>query len=206
MKKYVLYTDVFGRLGKGRAHDVSTPSVDKICYTDIKDFTFRDYQIKQMNLSHISPIPVRQQRYAKVCIPDEIFDNYEYSIYVDRKHPMAIDFNHLLSCLEPGSDFLITKHKNRDCIYDEGEKCIKVGKDDEKSILKQLDFYKSDGYPVHNGLYATYWLFRRHTERLKELSKLWWAEIKDHSFRDQLSLPYVVWKYDMKMSLNRRIE
>ena len=35
MKKFVLYTAVFGRAGKSRTHDVVTPNVDRICFTDM---------------------------------------------------------------------------------------------------------------------------------------------------------------------------
>lgn len=202
-KKFVLYTAVFGVLGKGRTHDVSNPDVDKICYTDIVNFGFRDYKIKQMDLRHISPMPVRRQRYAKICIPDEIFDNYEYSVYVDRKHPLDVDFNDYVSYLEPGSDFATRQHryKRRICAYEEGKVCLAKYMGDKSEILNQLDFYRSENYPVNNGLYATFIVFRRHTERLKEFSKLWWEQVEKYSYRDQISLPYVAWKFGMKISL-----
>lgn len=203
MKKYVLYTAVFGIFGKGRTHDVSTPNVDKICYTDLKNFTWRDYQVRKINLSHISPLSVRQQRYAKICIPDEIFNNYEYSIYVDLKHPIDVDFDRYASCLEPECDFATRSHryKRRICVYEEGRVCANGGKGDRKQIAKQLDFYRSENYPTNNGLYATFIVFRRHTPRLKEFSKLWWEQIEKFSHRDQISLPYVAWKCGMEISL-----
>ena len=204
MKKYALYTAVYGVPGKKRSHQVFTTGVDKICYTDIKDFTFSDYQIKQMDLSHIAPTSVKRQRYSKICIPDEIFYNYEYSLYADRKYSTNADFDWLLWRLGPDSDFLVSKHKGRDCLYDEGMKCVEAGKGDKESIFKQLDFYKNDGYPINNGLYATGWLFRRHTKKLKEAMSSWWMEVKKYSERDQVSLPYVIWKHDINISLNMR--
>lgn len=216
MKKFALYTARFGTPGRFNFPEVSTSDVDKFCFTDLdiepgigqkiptkphryvkNDF----YQVKKMNLDQFSSVPTRRQRWIKICIPDEIFDNYEYSVYVDCKRPFAVDFELCLNNLGSQSDFLTRQHQNRDCVYDEGAKCIEVGKGIKEVILKQLDFYRGENYPSHNGLYWTAFLFRRHTKELKEFSKRWWAELEKRSFRDQLSLPYVAWKYGVKISL-----
>jgi len=203
MKKFVLYTAVFGQTSNFRIPRLSIPDIDRFCYTDLNikdDF----YQVRKMNLDHL--VAVRRQRFVKICIPDEIFDNYEYSVYVDRKHPIKVDFEYLVSCLRPQSDFATRLHlyKKRNCIYDEGKVCIEKGKGERADILKQLDFYRSEGYPAQNGLYATFILFRRHTKELKEFSKLWWEQIEKYSHRDQISLPYVAWKHDVKISICER--
>jgi len=203
MKKFVLYTAVFGKMGNFRTHELSIPNVDRFCFTDL-DIKSRFYQIKKMNLEPLSSI--MSQRWVKICIPDEIFDNYEYSVYVDLKHPIKIDFNYLVSCLDSQSDFATRLHryKRRICIYNEGKVCIEKGKGNEADILKQLDFYRSEGYPIDNGLYATFIIFRRHTKRTKELSRLWWEQLERYSHRDQISLPYVAWKHGMKISVCKR--
>jgi len=203
MKKFVLYTAVFGETSNSRIPRVSIPDVDRFCFTDLK---IKDsfYQIREMNLGHL--MAVRRQRFVKICIPDEIFDNYEYSVYVDRKHPIKVDFEYLVSCLKPQSDLATRLHlyKERVCVYDEGRVCIEKRKDNKEIISRQLDFYRSENYPAHNGLYATFILFRRHTKELKKFMKLWWEQIEKYSHRDQISLPYVAWKYGMKISLCER--
>jgi len=204
MKKFVLYTAVFGKRGKSRTHKVVTSDVDKFCFTDL-NITSDFYQIKKMNLEPLNSI--MSQRFVKVCIPDEIFDNYEYSVYVDLKHPLDVDFDYYVSCLEPESDFATRLHryKRRICVYEEGKVCIEKRKGNEADILKQLEFYRSENYPVDNGLYATFIVFRRHTKRLKEFSKLWWQQLERYSFRDQISLPYVAWKHNVKISICERV-
>jgi len=198
MKKFVLYTAVFGQIGRFRIPELSIPGIDKFCFTDL-DIENDFYDIKKMNLDHLDPI--RRNRFVKICIPDEIFADYEYSFYMDSKHPTSIDFDWLLACMEPGSDFLVRRHPRRDCVYDEGRKCIEKGKDNREVILSQLNFYRSEKYPTRNGLYAAFWLFRRHAEGMKEFSRLWWKQVEKYSLRDQISLPYVAWKYGMKISL-----
>jgi len=199
MKKFILYTALFGKIGRGvKIPKVSIPGVDRICFTDL-DIENDFYQIKKMNLDPL--ISIRAQRFVKICIPDEIFDNYEYSVYVDCKRESVINFEWLLNFMEPHSDFLTRRHKTRNCVYEEGRVCIEKRRDDEATILKQLDFYRNEGYPLHNGLHYSYILLRRHTRRLEKFSRLWWGQLEKYSHRDQISLPYVAWKHNEVVSI-----
>ena len=204
MKKFVLYTAIFGKMGRGvHTPEISIPDVDRTCFTDLNikhDF----YKIEKMNLDSL--VAVRRQRWIKICIPDEIFDNYEYSVYVDCKRNSVINFEWLLDFMESGSDFVTRQHKTRDCVYDEGQVCIEKRIDDEATILEQLDSYRRERYPVHNGLHYSYILLRRHTKKLKEFSRLWWGQLEKYSFRDQISLPYVAWKHGVKISICARFK
>lgn len=208
MKKFILYTAIFGKMGRGvHTPEVSIPDVDRICFTDLEiesDF----YEIRKMKVdSHIDnkyeieEAMIRRQRFVKICIPDEIFDNYEYSVYVDCKRNSVIDFEWLLSFMEPHSDFLTRRHKTRNCVYEEGRVCIKKERDDKATIRKQLTFYQEEYYPINNGLHYSYILLRRHTRRLKKFSRLWWRQLEQYSHRDQISLPYVAWKHNVIISI-----
>lgn len=214
MKKFALYTARFGKPSRFNFPKISVSDIDKFCFTDLNingdmipishgQFVKNGfYEIKKMKLNHRTSI--RNQRFVKICIPDEIFDNYEYSLYSDCKRPFMFDFDFLLSRMEPQSDFLIRRHQKRTCLYDEAMVCIKKKKDSEEIITKQTDFYRSKNYPRHNGLYVSFWLFRRHTEKMKMFSMLWWMQLEKYSHRDQISLPYVVWKHGMKISVCER--
>ena len=217
MKKFVLYTARFGEPSTFYIPKISISDVDRFCFTDLNiedgchqmipvknGLYFKNdfYQVRKMNLNHL--VSIMRQRFVKTYIPDEIFDNYEYSVYVDCKRKSLIDFEWLLSFMEPGSDFVTRQHKTRDCVYEEGRACIEKGKDDEATILKQLDFYRKENYPVHNGLHYSFILLRRHTKRMKMFSILWWEQLERYSFRDQISLPYVAWKHGMKISICAR--
>ena len=203
MKKFVLYTARFGINGGPQTPKISIPDVDRFCFTDM-NMRNNFYRIKKVRMDH--PTSIRKQRFIKICIPDKIFDNYEYSVYVDGKRRVVIDFEWFLNQMETGSDFVTRKHKRRDCVYDEGRFCIKRQKDNKEIILKQLEFYGKENYPTHNGLAYSFVILRRHTKRMREFSKLWWGQLEKYSFRDQISLPYVAWKHDVKLSLCGRPE
>ena len=147
MKKYIIYTAVFGNGARFRFPQPSV-QVDRICYTDFniaegchqmipvrkgREVKNDYYQVKKMKLDHLTP-PMRN-RFVKIMIPDEIFDYYEYSIYVDCKHPLVVDFEKYESLLNfpPPSDFLARQHPRRGCIYAEGEKCIERRKGNKES-------------------------------------------------------------------------
>lgn len=212
MKKFVIYTARFGEPGRFNFPEVSIKRVDRICYTDLRvlpgcgtsipvrkgKFKLNDfYDMRKIKANQKNSI--MQQRFMKIIIPEEIFNNYEYSAYVDCKRPIRIDFEDCVRQLKDGSDFLTRKHPARDCVYDEARFCI--NKDGTKGsvcdIEKQVDHYKKRGYPEHNGLYLTSWVFRRHTEKVKWLSEFWWDQLVRFSHRDQISLPYVAWKHNM---------
>ncbi|MCK4818750.1 DUF616 domain-containing protein [bacterium] len=223
MKKFAVYTAVFGKPSRFNFPLLSVSDIDKFCYTDfdiesgchqmiptrkgrsvLNDF----YDVKKMRLDYL--VPIRANRFVKICIPDEIFDNYEYSFYSDSKRPIfdkyMIDFDHFIKLMGSSSDILVRRHrdKNRDCVYEEGLYCIEIKKDTETNIMKQLNFYKSENYPEHNGLYEAMWLFRRHTAKLREFSNFWWKQIEKFTHRDQISLPYAAWKCGMKISIYKR--
>lgn len=219
MRKFVIYTAIFGSPGRFEIPEISIPDVDRFCFTDLRvqsgnyqaqlvsqnrDIKTSFYQVKRRKLDHLPA--VMRQRFIKICIPDEIFNNYEYSVYVDCKRPVAVDFEYLLNCLEPSSDIVLRRHGRRSCIYSEGNFCAEKYRKLRRDILRQLDFYSIGKYPRNNGLYRTGLLFRRHTKEMKEFSKLWWEQIKKYSHRDQISFPYVVWKHNMKISLHKRMK
>ncbi len=219
MRKFVIYTAIFGEGGRFNFPEVSIKRVDKLCFTDFKVengchqmLPVRKGRYKKNDFYDVRRIRVDQtasvmrQRFTKIIIPDEIFDNYEYSAYVDCKRPIGIDFERYTELLniEPRSDFLTRKHPKRDCVYSEAIKCIEKKKGNKHDIENQVNFYKGEGYPEHNGLYFTNWLFRRHTQRLKWFSALWWNQLVKYSHRDQISLPYVAWKNGMEIDTCKR--
>ena len=214
MKKIALYAAIFGAPQRFNFPKISSFDVDRICFTDFhiregcnQMMTVRNgrhlfndfYDMRRMRLDHLSAL--RANRFIKICIPDEIFDNYEFSLYSDCKRPFTFDFEQMLNCLEPDSDILLRKHRSkRNCAYEEGLYCIEIKKDTEQNIMKQLNFYESEHFPHHLGLFDASWILRRHTKALKEYMKHWWEMIERFSHRDQVSLPYIIWKYNIKIS------
>jgi hypothetical protein len=208
-KKIAAYTALFGRyepLYDSLGHLDETyrfsgeDGVDRFYFTDM-DMTNKriSYPIIKKNLDDLPP--VKRQRMIKITIPDEIFDNYEYSIWVDSRPKLAVDPHFFMSHLKDETDALFLSHGTRDCVYEEGRTCIEHRRDARDVILRQLDYYKTQGYPARNGLYATNLLARKHTKKTRRLMDSWWNQVETFSCRDQISLPYVLWKCDFDVSV-----
>jgi hypothetical protein len=91
--------------------------------------------------------------------------------------------------------FVSNLHRHRNCIYKELEACIRLKKDDPQIMQKQINSYRSAGMPEHYGLIEANLLVRdHHNPACIEIMERWWQEITRHSCRDQLSLPFVLWK------------
>ena len=96
------------------------------------------------------------------------------------------------------SDIAAFIHPQRDCIYDEALICAECGAADPEKIAVQAFTYRQDGYPEHNGLHASSVLVRRDTPQIRALSALWWEQLQKHTYRDQLSHDYCLWKLGIK--------
>ena len=84
------------------------------------------------------------------------------------------------------------KHPQRDCVYLEAQACKYLKKDTSQFIDPQIQRYRAEGYPTHNGMVATGVLARKHTPRVLEFCNAWWQELDKSSHRDQLSFNYTL--------------
>ncbi|MBU1260688.1 MAG: hypothetical protein KJ757_02245 [Planctomycetes bacterium] len=53
---------------------------------------------------------------------------------------------------------------------------------------------------MNNGLYEAGVILRRNTDRVSKIMEYWWLEYSQGAKRDQLSLPYVLWKLGVSIS------
>lgn len=205
-KKLAMYTALFGRFEElydpfghldGTYYFHGPNKIDRFYFTDLEMNGKISYPVIKKNLDYLSR--VKRQRKVKIKIPDEIFDNYEYSMWVDCRPLLTIDPYFFLDFLD--TDFLIMGHGSRRCAYDEGKVCIWNHKAKESVMNKQLDYYREQGFPTQNGLQYTGFMVRRHTKKLKELMDSWWREVRKFTHRDQVSLPYVLWKHNFDVTL-----
>jgi hypothetical protein len=84
--------------------------------------------------------------------------------------------------------------------YLEAKSCQDMGKvADVVKFEQQIAFYRRDGLPDTAPSYRGGILFRKPTEETIRFNLLWWNEILKWQMRDQLSLAYVIWKYNISV-------
>lgn len=125
--------------------------------------------------------------------PHLLFDEYDYSIFVDANIQIVADLIPMISTM--GSNFIsIHKQPGRDCIYDESAAIVSLKKANKKEVKYQMNSYKKSGFPKHFGLFQTNIIVRNHNNtKCIKLMEYWWDEMTKFTKRDQLSFTYSLW-------------
>lgn len=134
-------------------------------------------------------------RYVKMH-PHELLREYMTSIYVDGNVQVLDDPRELADAVLNRGDIALYEHPFRFCVYREAAECSAIGYDWAWRINRQLSRYEKEGYPRNHGLYEANVIIRRHlVGAVQRMMEAWWHEYQNGVRRDQLSLPYVSWKY-----------
>lgn len=165
------------------------PSVDYICFTD----GFIDSNVwKILPLLKKFDCPRLTSRFHKTIGMNEI--EADIVLWQDGK----VKFKDYHSKLFKEGIWLF-KHPIRNCLYEEATRVIHLKKDISKKVKNQISRYKKEGFNENQGLYETSILIR--DKNYFKFNELWWDEIKKESIRDQISLPYILWKLNMKPNI-----
>lgn len=198
MNKKVIYTAIFGDYDELLEPKYIDNNIDYICFTNnlnIKSGKWRVVQITDFNGVTDN---AKLNRIYKF-MPHKFLSEYDESLYIDGNikicgKSLSIAFNSALK----ESSISIPPHAERDCIYDEALICLEIGKGDPELIKKQIVFYQNEAYPVRYGLYENNVIFRKHNSaEIIKVMEQWYLMINKFSGRDQLSLCYLFWKYQV---------
>lgn len=140
------------------------------------------------------------RRNAKIykIMPEMFIPGYDYYIWADVSHDVVE--NPFVICEDIVKDSLYANfiHTQRNCIYKEAEVLKELGYDHIDNIDRQIQYYRSVGYPENNGLLELSAFIKRNTPETRNMSIKWWEHICRFASRDQLSFPYCLWKCDIK--------
>ncbi|HEV2827185.1 MAG TPA: glycosyltransferase domain-containing protein [Pyrinomonadaceae bacterium] len=192
-RKVLLYTSIFGAYDELCEVPAQTIAHDAKCHSD-QDFNPRTWQIEKRPLK-FNDDPILTARYFKIAqsIPD-----YEFCVYLDGAfeitRPDFLEF--ILAGLSHHQIAFLT-HPHRSCVYDEAAVCQTIDKCDPNVVSKQIVRYANAGMPRQYGLWAAGVFAFRNSPAVFELRQAWWQELLKGSNRDQISLPYVIWRKNL---------
>jgi len=200
--KIVVYTCITGGYDNILEPTYVTPGVDYVCFTDDVKLKSKTWKMRPIPNELLSFSKVKQQRGVKI-LAHRYLSDYDISIWVDGAVIVKGNIKEYLKTLDMTQySVFIPEHPARKCIYAEKDACVKIRKikGDEVALAdKQMNRYKSEGFPVNYGLVQTNVMIRRHNDQYsKDLMEKWWSELKDYSHRDQLSFNYALWKTGSK--------
>ncbi len=194
--KVAIYTCIVGAYDSVKEPVYHSKNCDYFLVTDGE--VSKDSIWKKIDLGSIEntlPLNSREKaRYIKTH-PHELFPNYAYSVWVDGSFTIMADVMPLIGGMHNSWFGVHTISSGMDCVYENALCEIGEKKAPKKDIERQVQTYKSEGYPKHNGLYETGILIRRHNDELCiKVDEDWWGEMKKFCMRDQMSINYVMWK------------
>lgn len=199
-KKIVVYTCIAGEYDKVSEPLYKNDNVEYVIYTNSKEeliqWKKRDIPLKLKEIN--SNILIN--RYIKLH-PHELFEEYDYSIYIDGNIRSMSDLSDFTRAINEKSGLAMFKHHTRNCIYIEEKVCNIYGKGNKEKLHKQTQKYKKEGFPENYGmLEGNIIVTDLKNKKSNEILGKWWNEFeKSESLRDQMSLPYVLWKLGYKI-------
>ena len=202
MNKNVIYTCVTGGYDKIERPNFISEGFDYVCYTDDHNLKSDIWEIRQIPEKLLYLGNAKINRYIKLH-PHELFPEYDLSIYIDGNVDLKADINEFIEDRCSDGDVFFYKHPYRDCIYDEMDAVVSGGQENKEIVNAIRARYEKEGFPKHFGLSQNNIIIRRHNEKnCMRLMTLWWNEVFYNSYRDQLSLFYVIWKNpDIKVKI-----
>lgn len=201
--KIVVYTSILGGYDELKEPLLKLDNIDYVAFLEEKV----DYET-QWNIKRI-PENIKKfenntliNRYIKFH-PSEIFkdDIYDYAIYIDGNIKVISDLTSMTYSINKDIGISLHRHQFRDCIYNEIEACRLLKKGNYKFLKEQVEKYKKEGFPNNYGmLEGTIIVSDLKSEKAINLLNDWWEEFKNsESLRDQIALPYVLWKNNIKI-------
>ncbi len=195
--KAVVYTSITG----GYDDLLSAPKiedVDFVAYVDgAKGEKMRNgWKIREMPEDETLGNNILRNRYMKFH-PFELFGGkYDYSIYIDGNIEVLGDIRKMLPGIDKKTGLAFHRHQRRDSVYKEIKACKILKKGNARKLNEQGARYKKEGFPREFGLYECNVIATDlHSKSAEKILNAWWEEfLKSESMRDQIALPYVVWK------------
>jgi hypothetical protein len=205
-----IYTAIYGGYEELLTQPKQTIDCDFVCFTDEPDLTGEGWDVVYMP-GDSSLSPAMRARYCKI-LPHEVFTPtastdlmlgqskqfrpYDYTIWIDGNGVIKEEtFAEEMIGYLGSSGIAMFTHPERDCIYEEAEACLKVSKHQGLRLREQVSHYYAEGYPKHNGLLACGVIVRdMWRDEPRKIGYSWWEETLRWTPRDQLALPYVLWK------------
>ncbi len=204
-----IYTAIYGDYDDLKAQPVQSVPTDFICFTESTRLHARAPWTIIRNNRLPGLHPCMRAKYYKVLshriFPNgrlslseaftfglrRVFTPYDYTIWIDGNAQIRTSvFAETVISYIGQSGWAMFDHPERDCIYDEMVVSARMPKYHELPLAAQVESYRAEGHPSHNGLKACGVIARdARSQDLRDVNETWWQENLKWSFQDQLSLP-----------------
>lgn len=193
--RIAVYTCIVGRYDQLIEPVYAEPGVDYLIYTDQpvpEESVWRKVDITTDSQYDVLS-PMMLNRRIKI-LQNPVLKQYDYTVYVDGNIEVVGAISPLVEAMA-GKGLGLHWHMRRDCIYDEVVAVKYLKRLNDARIDCQIAEYRQVGFPEHFGLYENSIIVRDNRDAAVDvLMQTWWTEMQRYPIRDQLSLPYILWK------------
>lgn len=188
----IIYTAITNHYDTLKAPAVIQAGARYVAYLDGDDYAVpAPWEVRPIEGAERNP-RVTSRRYK--LLPHRYFPEHGVSIWVDSNLRLVADLTPLLASLER-QPFAAFPHPERDGVYDEANAVLALSLATQERVRAQMQHYRDETYPVHNGLFMGGLLVRRHHDpALIRAAEDWWHDVQTYSQRDQLSGMVALWR------------
>jgi hypothetical protein len=134
--------------------------------------------------------------------PQQLFPNAQYSVYIDGNIGIVGDITPLLDeFIVSGAALGVFRHRDRMTVAQEVDACLDLDRFNQLDLEiyeSQVEHMYSEGMPPEQQLTDNGVIFRWHGHAgLASAMEGWWEELNAYTRRDQLSLPYILWRHEL---------
>ncbi len=197
--KIAIYTCIFGSYDKILEPYYKPDNCDFLIFTD-QNIDANSIWKKVETPEEIEKLTnVEKNRFIKM-FPHKLLKDYDYTIYIDGNVRVLTDLTEYVNKLNPKIGIGIHKHHLRDCLYDELKAIVKMNKKNKQKANEYKKKMIEVGMPTHYGLLQCNVIVRSSKNKIcEEIMQDWWNEFKNNIQRDQVSLPYVLYKHKISV-------
>ena len=198
-KRIAVYTCIFGNYDQVQEPLMQPDNIDYYIITDKKLKSTSIWKSVTPKVAFDRALSnVEKNRFYKMH-PDLVFQDYDYSIYIDGNVKVISDLTPYIYKLK-SSGIGMHRHSQRCCAYDELDALLIAYKAKRKDVNKYQCYLKENGFPRNYGLLECNVIVREHHNSIcKTIMEQWWEQFEQGLKRDQVSLPYVLYKNNIEV-------
>lgn len=127
-------------------------------------------------------------------LPNRYLPGYDYYLYLDGTMELLASPRKLVEKYLQDKNIAIFNHPYRKTLFEEFYYCYFWKPEIRKNMEEMMQFFLTEGVPEATPLTENGVILRRNTEETRTLDGFWWNIFEKFPTRDQLSLPYCLWK------------
>lgn len=198
--KNLVYTCVFGGYDRVFPPLHGDPSLDHVLVTDDPKLRVKGWRTHAVPASRFAT-PKAANLYYRALIHREL-PGYDGALYVDGNiRLLGPSAAFIAPFMASGAALGLYPHPLRQTVASEAQACLQQGKlANPDALHAERAFQTSEGFPDDQGLMESGILLKNHkAPGLDAAMALWWEQFERFGTRDQISLPYVLWKSEVSV-------